>query len=313
MEITLFIMEKSWNCVFEFLCLFQAFGNKMLCDELITMMVAGMSTIAVSSVKILLKDLLTFPNDDAHMYMIITCPQSSRDGTLDVGVFHCLSFGFHPEQVINLQEADEARDEQQINIERGRRTKRMLVPKRTSDRSRSRSRSPSPPPNTILQDSNHCNRQGAQITLEDMLDNPEDYVLKNSKFFQYFEPHKPDLIVFKETLGGSTRQTEERCGEVKIVVEIASYNRYPSCLSVKTHLKAVTEQCFLACMAGFCLNQTSITGLIIVPDGMKLIRILKRNNQGVASYVTEETDLIEWHQTQQLNNLIRFMQNEVVT
>ena len=291
-------------------CIFQAFGNEMLCDELITMMVSGMSTIAVSSVKILLQDLLTFPADDAHMYMVITCPASSRNGTLDVGVFHCLSFGFHPEQVNNLQEADEARDERPMNIERSRRTKRMLVPKRTSDRSRSGSRSPSPPPNTILQDSNHCHRLSAQITLEDMLDNPEDYVLKNSKFFQYFETHKPDLIVFKET---STRQTEERHSEVKIVVKIASYNRYPSCLSVKTHLKAVTEQCFLACMAGFCLNQTSITGLIIVPDGMKLIRILKRNNQGVASYVTEETDLIEWHQTQQLNNLIRFMQNEVVS
>ena len=284
----------------------------MLCDELITMMVTGMSTIAGTGVKILLKDLLSFPADDAHTYMVIKCPESSRNETLDVGVFHCLCFGFHPEQVINLQEAEEARDEQQINIERGRLRKRMLVPKRTGD-SRSRSRSPSPGPNTVLQDSNHLHRRGAQITLEDILDHPEDYVLKNSKFFQYFEPHKPDLIVFKETLRRASRQTEERHGEVKLVVEIASYNRYPSCLSVKTHMKAVTEQCFQACMAGFCLNQISITGLIIVPDGMKLIRILKQNNQDVATYVTEETDLIEWHQTQQLNNLIRFMQNVVVT
>ena len=291
---------------------FQAVGNELLCEEIITMMALGMSTTAVYSMKLLLGYLLTFPADNTHEYMITICPESSRNVPIDLGVFHCLSFGFHPDQITSFQDAQDAGNEEQINIERGRLTKRVLLPKRTGDRSRSRSRSPSPRPNQIPEDSEHRNRLGAPINLNDMLDHPEDYVLKNAKFFKYFEPQKPDLIVYKESVRHVNRQTRQtKHGEVKLVVEIASYKRYSGCYLVKSHLKAATEQCFQSCMSGFGLSQTSITGLIIVPDGMKLIRILKQNDQGVASYITEETDLIEWHQTQQLINLIRFMQNVV--
>jgi hypothetical protein len=46
-------------------------------------------------------------------------------------------------------------------------------------------------------------------------------------------------------------------------------------------------------------NQTEITGLVIVPDGMKIVKILRQRNPNMI-YKVHETNLITWNETRQL-------------
>jgi hypothetical protein len=52
-------------------------------------------------------------------------------------------------------------------------------------------------------------------------------------------------------------------------------------------LNLSTEQCALQCLAALSHNQTEISGLVIVPDGMKIIKIQRQDNPNVIYYVID--------------------------
>ncbi|CAG2202590.1 unnamed protein product [Mytilus edulis] len=119
-----------------------------------------------------------------------------------------------------------------------------------------------------------------------------NFLVKPYLLHKYFEPHKPHLVLLKDTI-------EER--QVKIVVEISSYNKYGTHVLFATHLKRSTEQCFQQCMAGLSFNQEEIAGLVVVPDGMKLMVVNKvENENNTFSYIVKETDLVKWNEKYEL-------------
>lgn len=64
---------------------------------------------------------------------------------------------------------------------------------------------------------------------------------------------------------------------------------------------------FYQCLAALSHNQTEISGFVIVPDGMKIIKIQRQDNPNVIYYV-KETNIVTWNQTGQLYALLNYLE-----
>jgi hypothetical protein len=105
-----------------------------------------------------------------------------------------------------------------------------------------------------------------------MLQNPDDYVLvcQIPYIFIHIYSHR-----INDGVTG------------KILIEVSFYVKYGRQTSFDSPLNQSTEQCALQCLAALSHNQTEISGLVIVPDGMKIIKIQRQDNPNVIYYVID--------------------------
>ncbi|XP_076081811.1 uncharacterized protein LOC143052631 [Mytilus galloprovincialis] len=214
--------------------------------------------------------------------------KGSLDNSIDNGVLHCLVYGNHEDQL----EIEERQSRNSQN--HGRIHQKVLCPKIRTERFRSRSRSPSPGENNILAEIENTQNQDPDrvINMNCLVQNSSNYLVKSSCLHNYVQSYIPDVVYLRNTIGGQV---------AKIIAEISAYDKYGSYISFETHLKRSTEQCFQKCMAGLSNNQKEIAGLVVVPDGMKLLvvhKVKKTNN--MFSYEVKETELVIWSETNKL-------------
>ncbi|CAG2204975.1 unnamed protein product [Mytilus edulis] len=214
--------------------------------------------------------------------------KGSLDNSIDNGVLHCLVYGNHEDQ----HEIEERQSRNSQN--HGRIHQKVLCPKICTERFRSRSRSPSPGENNILAEIENTQNQDPDraINMNCLVQNSSNYLVKSSCLHNYVQSYIPDVVYLRNTIGGRV---------AKIIAEISAYDKYGSYISFETHLKRSTEQCFQKCMAGLSNNQKEIAGLVVVPDGMKLLvvhKVKKTNN--MFSYEVKETELVIWSETNKL-------------
>ncbi|XP_052059153.1 uncharacterized protein LOC127699823 [Mytilus californianus] len=214
--------------------------------------------------------------------------KGSYDNSIDNGVLHCLVYGNHEDQL----EIEDGHSQNGRN--RSRIRHKVLCPKICTERFLSRSCSPSPGENNVLAEiENTQNRDPDQvINMVCLVQHPSNYLVKSSCLQNYVQSYIPDLVFLRNTIGGRV---------AKIVVEISAFDKYGSYISFETHLKQSTEQCFQKCLAGLSNNQKEIAGLVVVPDGMKLMvvhRVKKTDN--MFSYEVKETELVIWNETNKL-------------
>ena len=95
--------------------------------------------------------------------------------------------------------------------------------------------------------------------------------------------------------------------EVKLVIEITPKDDAGPEVSLWTLLKAGTEQVVKQCLAAISPEQRSIVGLLIVPDGMKIIKIVRElgptHHHQPGFYRVKETELVQWDSDHFLNVL----------
>ena len=167
------------------------------------------------------------------------------------GVAHCLVYGYHELDIEDNQDEDEdgeeqdeqngEKDEQQQN--RGRARQRAPVShrvalnkRRQSSGSRSTSRSPvrrSPirrlQPQPLDIDMEHVLTGLPPVDDRQVLDNPGDFVVHPENHGDYFECHRPDLMIIETKYVPSldpppAPQREEAC--VKVVIELATTEKF---------------------------------------------------------------------------------------
>ncbi|XP_063399529.1 uncharacterized protein LOC134684180 [Mytilus trossulus] len=270
--------------------------NTLDIQTILHAMLEGFHSMGEPMMKFFLDNILNVTVfGETENFTVIPPSNPSFNSSIENGVLHCLVYGCHEDQL----EYEELRRQNGQARGRVRLRQKILHPKANGFRSRSRSRSPSPAGNNILSDiENTQNRDPNQdIDMTLLLENPGNFLVKPYLLHKYFEPHKPDLVLLKDTI-------EER--QVKIVVEISSYNKYGTHVLFATHLKRSTEQCFQQCMAGLSFNQEEIAGLVVVPDGMKLMVVNKvENENNTFSYIVKETDLVKWNEKNELFGLMQ--------
>ena len=236
-------------------------------------------------------------------------PKSTRNKSIRNGVVHCLTYGYTREELdITTEEVDcdvcrrgHGRQRQRsYTQERGRLRQRILLPKRTGSTSRSRSRSPSPTNNITQRIINIRNYRNT--SLQDMLQNPEDFKVHPNWLHSYFESYTPNFLIYSS-------RPNNLAVKADILVEMSPYNKYSSNHKFSTYLDYCTEQIVQKCSASLSLDQTEVLGLVMVPDGLKLIKVMKMFDQNqTISYKVQETDLVQWHETQGLYLLLKEME-----
>ena len=150
----------------------------------------------VDCFKTLLNQLLCIctVNEDFTRRIIHTSTDTSDNRPLEEGIIHCLHYGNTHEQT-NVPNAGRFQDERTLHH-------KVLLPRtnvhrrsRSSSRSPTRSRSPSPIGELQFQVETRrpCNNPGQLVTMQDMLNNPDEYVLMSNVLHSYFESYKPLL------------------------------------------------------------------------------------------------------------------------
>ena len=242
-----------------------------------------------------------------HIYLKIPPADTNQNSTISRGVPHCLVYGYDESQVElrPVLKADMPR-----NLEnRSRPRHRVLVPKQLGHKARSRSRSP-------VQLVDHVNYVGQDVgqdrllePMRHMLDNPDDYVVKTDCYFEFLEPHKPDLTCLKVV----PKQSGQQVVIAKFICEISSWNREAKThTSIEEHVREITEQCVQSCLAALACNQDSILGICVIVDGLKLIKIEKSQDLfGKFSYHVRETLLITWDDIDDLYALLEMIRKEI--
>lgn len=213
--------------------------------------------------------------------------KTSNTNAIEDGVIHCLIYGYNPEQI----EIAQRNDQYHICLRH-----RVLLPNTLHKSSRSRSRSPSPVYD-ITEEVHNVRNPQVIPTMQDMLEHPDDYELLFGRLHSYTEPHKPYFIICCKGDDGFT---------VKIIVDISSYVKFGPKTSFASHLAQTTDQCVQHCLAGLSFNQENITGLIFVPDGMKLVKVVKQSIPHQV-YRVQESELIRWHETNKIFTLLEVL------
>ncbi|XP_072029441.1 uncharacterized protein [Amphiura filiformis] len=242
--------------------------------------------------------------------LVAAPPETSKNKTIRHGVVHCLTYGFYKDQVDEVRHPRPRRRNEYVS-------NRILIGKKLGNRARSRSRSPVSDNDDITEHVRDVTvpprAQLQPITIHDMLQNPPNFVLKSQSFHNYFEPHKPDFLFC--SISTIEKESEEVAGvvnrsreySVKLIIEISSQQKFQQTVSLKKHLEHTTEQCVQQCLSGMNANQDKIYGLTIVPDGLKLIKINRRQNP--TTYLVSETELVTWNQTQNIYAMLQMIDN----
>ena len=242
--------------------------------------------------------------------------ETSMNASLEMGTPHCLKYGFVKEQLDVESEVGRkgANPNAREGEQRGRPRQRVLLKKRTVKKSRSRSRSPLSDDDD--DDVNLTNQlmktrpnAKANPNMFHLLNNPNDYLLFTKSHFTYFEPHKPDLVLVwtKESPSNSTHHI------AKFVCEISSWNKEArSNVSLEKHVDSATEQCIQSCLAAMAFDQTFILGIVIVVDGMKLIKIEQEDDGQQLVYNIRETRLISWDRKDYLYILFGIIKEAII-
>ncbi|XP_072049046.1 uncharacterized protein [Amphiura filiformis] len=269
--------------------------------------------------------------------LVLPPASTSRNATIYKGVPHCLNYGYdenqlkrkksigahvetpdedEPELVISSSTDDEEyeddnasrrRPDQDI-VNRGRIEKRIVLSKaKTGRRQRSRSRSPlSSSDDEVDLRRNVVNIQNPQRPfqvhpMDYILANPDEFYLKSDSYFEFFEPHKPDLVCREDI--------ENKKVRVKFVCEIASWHEEGRRdVSLKRLVNESTEQCVQSALAALAHDQKYILGIVVVPDGMKVLQIKKRRRW----YKISETPLVLWSEERKLFALLEMIRKALV-
>lgn len=284
--------------------------NRVLRDWL-QVMVGGLSNGTVEF-KALFEYL--FPNclSQGHrreQYLTLAPAETSENGTLGDGVVHCLRYGFHRNQSRPRASRQRERFDPNVPV-----SHRMLLRKEASRRSRSRS--PVSDDEELSDEGElppNCTDPDEPNIVPDydaLFDDPGRYLVKPSKLYKYVESHKPDLslIVSKATQDpqypGRTREEVQ----VKISFKMASYEKFAS-ENLTNAVLYNTEQCVQSCLSGFGCNQDLMYGIVIVVDGLKLVKIERQQNlNGENEYVVSDTDLVLWDQADSMHALFQLIE-----
>ena len=267
--------------------------------------------------------------------LVIPPASTSQNATIYMGVPHCLNYGYDENQlkckkrkvdianeddtelVISSSTDDEGYEDQdddanrrrpdQSVVNRGRIEKRVILSRvKTGKRQRSRSRSPVSSDDEVDLSRNVVNIQNPQRPnqvhpMDYILANPEQFYLRSDNYFQFFEPHKPDLVC-REVI-------ENKKVSVKFVCEIASWNEEGrEGASLKRLVSESTQQCVRSALAALAHDQKYILGIAVVPDGMKVFQVKKRRRR----YKISETPLVLWSEEQKLFALLEMIRKAVV-
>ena len=253
------------------------------------------------SVKGILEDLLDITIDgiDEQRIIVQAPAKTSQNTTITDGVVHCLTYGFHPLQVEENNHGERGR---YLNRE-GRIRHRVILPKSLGCRSRSRSRSPSPDNIDLVDNVTNIRTRQPPGHMREVLQNPHEYELNSNRLHYYFEPHKPDFLIYKKN-----RNTPKAVATV--LLEVSSYKKYGKGSTFYTHLKLSTEQLVQQCLAGISDDQPKISGLLFVPDGMKFVDVQVQNDQN-HTYLVRESGLVQWNQTDEIYALLFHLENEI--
>ena len=201
--------------------------------------------------------------------------------------------------------------------DRGRLRQRVLLQKKLGRKGRSRSRSPlSDDDDVVLTDHVLPNPPPpGNPTMPRLLNNPNGYLLTPQSYHHYFEPHKPDLVlVWRKKLAHMSLPQHI----AKIVCEISSWNKEGRATSLQRHVDEATEQCVQSCLAALAHDQKCILGIVIVADGLKLVKIDRisgnqSGNDGHHTYYTvKETRLVHWNSAQDLYVLFGMIKNVIL-
>ena len=220
--------------------------------------------------------------------------------SISEGVAHCLYYGYHcdlPEISDYMQQhgyeplqprerrprAERGHDIPELQLTQFR----ALLPIETGQRAKSRSRSPSPSQDLSVAtiDMHAGEESGRNIpTVAEMARDPDRYRIYGRLYHNYMQPHTLDMSVVKNVYS----EVQPAHKVVPLVVEVAS--RYNPRVSVRSCYEGNREQLFLQCTAAMNDEYPQIHGLLVVPDGMLLMRVALED--GV--YKVYESRLVEW-------------------
>ena len=251
-----------------------------------------------------------FPNCETIGQQKIVIPPSdtSRNGTIRDGVVHCLAYGFHKSQ----EEPREGRQRTRA-FDRNPVGHRMLVPKRLGLRARSRSDSPESERDhpSLAEDVMDPQLPRYDPDMDDVFEDPDTYVLKPDKLHLYFESHKPDLLLYKVSVNVPDQDFPDGMRDevhVKIVFQISSHKDF-SKASLYYHMQGNTKQCVQSCLSAFAFNQTVMYGIVVVVDGLKLVKVERQQNPNAAmEYNISETDLVTWDRTDAMHAVFEMIE-----
>ena len=259
-------------------------------------------------VKYLLKHLLNINMCDGKG-IVIAPTGTSKNKDIRSGVPHCLFYGFHGDQLDELEERQ--KQEQRDQERRGSRcqkecqeqmdriSRRILIPNQLTSL-HCRSRSPSPL-NDLNDDVQNVHNINHLPRVDEILANPDNYRLKVYRHHSYFEALKPNILMF-ETNGDETM--------IKIVVDICSCKKFPRTRFVE-YMRKITEQCVQQCLASLSHGQDEITGIAFVPDGIKMVKVQKQSDEEKHGhkFIVKEFELVNWDDSSQLYALLDDLQN----
>ncbi|XP_072033291.1 uncharacterized protein [Amphiura filiformis] len=221
-------------------------------------------------------------NQNTKKGIKISPANSKENRTICDGVLHALVYGRHTD-------LPEIRN--RVPGRQSRLRHRVLLPKKIGNRSRSGSsgssgsRSPSPV-NNIRLSSRYTNNVAPIPTVNDMVANPNDFELRAGDLHEFVESHAPGAVTFQVTTDDNSHQSMK----IQLVIEVSSRIEEGGLSTVEEHLAFGTEQNFQQCLAALSEGQQQIYGLLVVPNGMKMIKVEESNG----TYEVCETDLVTW-------------------
>ena len=254
---------------------------------------------------------------DLLMYLLPRCQSGNHDvtspndmansGRLEDGSVSCLVYGYNNEQWANAR--GRARN--------GRPRHRYLMPRRKSYEARSRSPSCSSSSDedddVDLENNVEEQRNPGRTDIDDtdLLNEPDEYILKSCKLHKYFESHNPDVLVGKYQLvqdhpGSPGNQRREFTAKIIVVISPA---RNCKTRRLAKHVAKSVKQCVQSCLAAFAVNQDLMYGVVVVVDGLVLIKVERVQNGGRFEYKVLETNLITWDNPQDVHSILDELNN----
>ncbi|XP_072038478.1 uncharacterized protein [Amphiura filiformis] len=99
---------------------------------------------------------------------------------------------------------------------------------------------------------------------------------------------------------------------LKIVCETTSWDTSSRTSgTLQTHVDNATERCVQSCFSALAHDQESILGVVVVADGMKLVKIERSQDGNGFIYNVRETRLVTWEDSQHLYILLQIMKNAI--
>ena len=78
---------------------------------------------------------------------------------------------------------------------------------------------------------------------------------------------------------------------------------------VHNYMQGNTEQCVQSCLSAFACNQTVMYGIVVVVDGLKLVKVERQQNPNAAmEYNISETDLVTWDRTDAMHAMFEMIE-----